>query len=114
MLSAGMLFALASATAARSLGLPSGLPPLIRAATVISLIRRVKMRPRLASSAPFLCLIVLHFECPDMRSAPEGIFILAHVQQASIAARQKKAPLAGGWENQSPGDVLLFHAVASA
>jgi hypothetical protein len=26
----------------------------------------VKMRPRLASSAPFLCLIDAHFEWPDM------------------------------------------------
>jgi hypothetical protein len=30
------------------------------------LIRRVKILPRLASSAPFLCLIVAHFEWPDM------------------------------------------------
>jgi hypothetical protein len=28
--------------------------------------RRVKILPRLASSAPFLCLIVAHFEWPDM------------------------------------------------
>jgi hypothetical protein len=27
---------------------------------------RVKILPRLASSAPFLCLIVAHFEWPDM------------------------------------------------
>jgi hypothetical protein len=26
----------------------------------------VKILPRLASSAPFLCLIVAHFEWPDM------------------------------------------------
>jgi hypothetical protein len=26
----------------------------------------VKIFPRLASSAPFLCLIVAHFEWPDM------------------------------------------------
>jgi hypothetical protein len=30
------------------------------------LMRRVKILPRLASSAPFLCLIVAHFEWPDM------------------------------------------------
>jgi hypothetical protein len=35
---------------------------------VISLIRRVKIFPRFASSAPFLCLIVAHFEWPDMRN----------------------------------------------
>jgi phosphoribosylformylglycinamidine (FGAM) synthase-like amidotransferase family enzyme len=33
---------------------------------VISLIRRVNILPRLASSAPFLCLIVAHLEWPDM------------------------------------------------
>jgi hypothetical protein len=30
--------------------------------------RRVNILPRLASSAPFLCLIVAHFEWPDMRN----------------------------------------------
>ena len=53
-----------------SLGEVSGnfdvpLPP-VRAATVISLISLVKILPRLASSAPFLCLIVCHLECPDI------------------------------------------------
>jgi hypothetical protein len=38
---------------------------------------RVNARPRLASVAAFLCLIVAHFECPDMtnplyRSRPPG------------------------------------------
>ena len=50
----------------RRRGLPSGSPPPALAAMVISLIRRVKILPRLASSAPFLCLMVAHFEWPDM------------------------------------------------
>jgi len=58
---------LAARIALRRRGLPSGSPPPAFAATVISLIRRVKILPRLASSAPFLCLIVAHFEWPDMR-----------------------------------------------
>jgi hypothetical protein len=29
---------------------------------------RVKSFPRLASAAPFLCLMVDHFECPDIFS----------------------------------------------
>jgi len=49
-------------------GLPSGSPPPALAAIVISLMRRVNVLPRLASSAPFLCLIVAHFEWPDMRN----------------------------------------------
>src|SRR5215468_12635694 len=66
MLSAGMFSALAAAMAVRKRGLPSGSPPPLLAAMVISLIRRVNIFPRLASSAPFLCLIVAHLEWPDM------------------------------------------------
>src|ERR1700722_17341971 len=65
-LSAGMFSALAAAMAPRRRGLPSGSPPPCLAAMVTSLIRRVKILPRLASSAPFLCLIVAHFEWPDI------------------------------------------------
>src|SRR5581483_8829182 len=64
-LSAGMFSALAAAMAVRRRGLVSGSPPFF-AAILISLIRRVKILPRLASSAPFLCLIVAHFEWPDI------------------------------------------------
>src|SRR6202162_4509773 len=66
MLSAGMFSALAATIAPRSRGLESGPPPPFFAAMLISLMRRVKILPRLASSAPFLCLIVAHFEWPDM------------------------------------------------
>src|SRR5690242_13505160 len=61
-----MLPALASRIALRRRALPSGSPPPLRAATVISLINFVNSLPRLASSAPFLCLILCHFECPDI------------------------------------------------
>src|SRR5919201_956375 len=72
MLSAGMLTDLASAMIVRSLGLLSGSPPPLRAATVNSLMIRVKTLPRLASAAPFLCLIVCHLEWPDMAKTPEN------------------------------------------
>ena len=52
----------------RNRALVSGLPPPL-AATAISFSKRVKILPRLASSAPFLCLIVAHFEWPDMRTS---------------------------------------------
>src|SRR5262249_24505037 len=65
MLSAGMFSALAAAMGVRRRGLVSGSPPPL-AAMLISLIRRVKILPRLASSAPFLCLMVAHFEWPDI------------------------------------------------
>src|SRR6476661_4099653 len=66
MFSFGMFSALAAVMAPRRRGLPSGSPPPSLAAMVISLIRRVKILPRLASRAPFLCLIVAHFEWPDI------------------------------------------------
>src|SRR5271167_929788 len=64
-LSAGMFSALAAVIAPRSRGFFSGSPPFL-AAMVISLISRVKILPRLASSAPFLCLMVAHLEWPLM------------------------------------------------
>src|SRR5271167_5197317 len=75
-LSAGMFSALAATMAPRRRGLPSGSPPPDLAAMVISLMRRVKILPRLASVAPFLCLIVAHFEWPDMgvSSSRDGDF----------------------------------------
>src|SRR5215831_4472153 len=66
MFSRGMLFAFASAMMVRRRGFMSGSPPPARAATASSLMRRVKILPRFASAAPFLCLMECHFECPDM------------------------------------------------
>src|SRR5262249_23518506 len=47
-------------------GFVFGSPPPVRAAMVNSRISLVNARPRFASVAAFLCLIVAHFECPDM------------------------------------------------
>src|ERR1700735_788425 len=66
MLSAGMFSALAARIAVRRRGLPSGSPPPDLEAILISLMRRVKILPRLASVAPFLCLMVAHLLWPDM------------------------------------------------
>ena len=71
MLSAGMLTDFASAMIVRRRGFMSGSPPPLRAATVNSLMMRVKTLPRLASAAPFLCLIVCHLEWPDMMKTPQ-------------------------------------------
>src|ERR1700756_1697744 len=56
----------AAPIAVRRRGLVTGSPPPVRAAIVSSRIILVKTLPRLASVAAFLCLIVAHFECPDM------------------------------------------------
>src|SRR5712691_12920397 len=61
-----MFAALAARIAVRRRGLVFGSPPPMRAAMLISRMMRVNTRPRFASVAPFLCLIVAHFECPDM------------------------------------------------
>src|SRR6266705_216715 len=61
-----MFAALAARLAVRRRGLVFGSPPPMRAAMLISRMIRVNTRPRFASVAPFLCLIVAHFECPDM------------------------------------------------
>src|SRR5581483_805776 len=66
MLSAGIFSALAARIAVLKRGFESGSPPPIRAATVISLINLVKIFPRRASAAHFLCLIVAHLEWPDI------------------------------------------------
>src|SRR5713226_6109360 len=66
MLSAGMLTLFAFSTAVRRRGFEPRSPPPMRAAIDISRMILVKIFPRLASSAPFLCLMEAHLECPDM------------------------------------------------
>jgi hypothetical protein len=67
MLFAGMLTDFAPAMAVRSRGFMFGSAP-ARAASVISLMYLVNTFPRAWSVAPFLRLIVAHFEWPDMAS----------------------------------------------
>src|SRR2546425_13255204 len=68
MLSAGMFTDLAFSTAVRRRGFEFGSPPPRRAAIDISRMILVKTLPRLASRAPFLCLMDAHLECPDSGS----------------------------------------------
>src|SRR5690242_14321940 len=69
-LSLGILAARALSIAARSRGFPVASPPPMRAATVSSLLSLVLTLDRLASTAAFLCLMVLHLLCPDMKPLP--------------------------------------------
>jgi hypothetical protein len=62
----GMLLSVALSIASRRRGFIDGSPPPRRAATVISLIRRVKILPRFASAAAFLCLMFAHLLWPAM------------------------------------------------
>src|SRR4051794_12847686 len=60
----GMFWSVALSHASRRRGLADGSPPPRRAATVISRMRRVKILPRLASAAAFLCLMLAHLLWP--------------------------------------------------
>src|ERR1044071_34023 len=64
MLSCGTEFFFAFWMASNRVGLPSGSPPPVRAATSMFLMSLAKSLPRLASSAAFLCFVVAHFEWP--------------------------------------------------
>src|SRR5215510_9556194 len=70
MLSLGTEDFLAFWIASYSVGLPPGSPPPIRSATSMFLISLANILPRRASMTAFLCLVVAHFEWPDMRSLP--------------------------------------------
>ena len=109
MLSAGMFEPLALSTAVRRRGLLSGSPPPMRAAMVISRMIFVKSLPRLASSAPFLCLIECHLECPDMAvswhraraSRPVSLTLACANESTTATAR---ACLASMGQKKGPGD----------
>src|SRR6059058_6097043 len=66
MLSLGTDDFLAFWIASYSVGLPSGSPPPVRAATSMFLISLANSLLRLASTTAFLCLVVAHLEWPLM------------------------------------------------
>src|SRR5918911_3647237 len=78
MLSFGTEFFFAFWIASYSVGLPIGSPPPMRAATSTFLIKRAKSLPRLASMTAFLCLVVAHFEWPDISNPPLTLAGPAH------------------------------------
>src|ERR687884_2010194 len=70
MLSLGTELFLAFWMASYSVGLPSGSPPPVRAATSMFLINLAKSLPRFASITAFLCFVVAHLEWPLMSGSP--------------------------------------------
>src|SRR5436190_9534045 len=66
MLSFGIEYERAFSTAFWSARFAAGSPPPSRAATMIARASFENSLPRLASAAPFLCLIELHLLCPDI------------------------------------------------
>ena len=60
--------------ASYKVGLPARSPPPMRAATSMFLISLANSLPRRASTTAFLCLVVAHFEWPDMTAdAPQRL-----------------------------------------
>src|SRR5436190_12960327 len=70
MLSLGTELFFAFWMASYRVGLPSGSPPPVRAATSMFLISLANILPRRASMTAFLCLVVAHLECPLIASIP--------------------------------------------
>src|SRR4028119_1115920 len=86
-LSAGTDNRLAPEMASARRGLPAGSPPPVLAATSMVLISLANSLPRLASIAPFLCLVVAHLECPLTSPSPSPV-----VRTARGRGRRRSAP----------------------
>src|SRR5512133_585658 len=98
MLSFGIEYERAFSTAFWSARLLAGSGPPSRAATMIARASLEKSLPRLASAAPFLCLIELHLLCPDIRLLPDEVEEpVVHpriVGQLGMEGRDDESPLA--------------------
>src|SRR6188508_3222518 len=73
MLSFGIELSRAFWIAVARVALASGSAPPSRAATMIARESLEKSLPRLASAAPFLCLMLDHLLCPDMSLLPHQL-----------------------------------------
>src|SRR2546429_3273236 len=97
MLSFGIEYDRAFSTAFWRARLLAGSGPPSRAATMIARESLEKSLPRLASAAPFLCLIDDHLLCPDMRLLPHEVEeALVHarvVRQLRVERGDEEAPL---------------------
>src|SRR4051794_2399010 len=98
MLSFGIEYERAFSIAFASARFALGSPPPSLAATMIARESFEKSLPRLASAAPFLCLIVDHLLCPDIRLLPDQLQkSLVHarvVRQLRMERRDEEAALA--------------------
>src|SRR4051795_4601811 len=83
MLSLGTELFFAFWMASYRVGLPSGSPPPVRAATSMFLMSLANILPRRASMTAFLCLVVAHLECP----------LIDFPSQSSPAHPQRRRPI---------------------
>src|SRR5882724_3651523 len=84
-------------------GLPSGSPPPVRAATSMFLISFANSLPRLASRWAFLCLVVAHLEWPLM--------YLSQSSAQTVRAPGRRRSVLGGtrWPGLSPAQPQRFY-----
>src|SRR5689334_5007521 len=105
MLSLGTELFLAFWMASKSVGLPSGSPPPVRAATSMFLISFANILPRRASMTAFLCLVVAHLECPltcpSLRPLQSGP---CYRRWRGVPLVGAAAPVAGGARRCQRGD----------
>src|ERR1700687_5751717 len=102
-----MFSAFAATMAVRRRGFMSGSPPDF-AAIAISLMRRVKILPRLASSAPFLCLMVAHLEWPDMEK-PQILNKFGWLPMDALPIPQTKRCFRFKSGGERAGKLRLYH-----
>src|SRR5438067_13908761 len=102
MLSFGIEYDFAFSIAFWSAEFPEGSPPPSLAATMIERVSLVKSLPRLASAAPFLCLIEDHLLCPDKTRLLQEPFVEPRVvgqlrmergDEVAAFAREHRAPV---------------------
>src|ERR1041385_2018030 len=97
MFSFGIEYERAFSTAFASARFAAGSGPPSRAATMIARESFEKSLPRLASAAPFLCLIDDHLLCPDplllLHQLQEPLVDARVVGQLGMERRHQKAPL---------------------
>src|ERR1700716_2111229 len=98
MLSFGMEYDFAFSIAFCRERLPDGSPPPSFAATMIARESFEKSLPRLASAAPFLCLIDDHLLCPDTHRLPYSLQeqrVYSRIfRQFGVERSHKNAPVA--------------------
>src|SRR3954452_5059806 len=97
MLSLGIDAARALSIAFWSERFDAGSAPPSFAATISARVSFVKSWPRLASAAPFLCLIELHLLCPDiglLSNQLQELLVHARIfRQLGVERRDEEAPL---------------------
>src|SRR5215831_18963099 len=105
MLSFGIEYERAFSAAFWSARLFAGSPPPSFAATMIARASFENNLPRLASAAPFLCLIEDHLLCPDMGSDGSAgvVVVLARQQSCDLVAGRPLDRLSGCVHDTFPG-----------